>query len=46
MTSAEPGRKAPYSSDIRWRVVRQGDRYGAPLQGHCQKSLLVVRYDA
>ena len=23
MTSAEPGRKAPYSSDIRWRVVWQ-----------------------
>ena len=23
MTSAEPGKKAPYSSDIRWRIVWQ-----------------------
>ena len=26
MTSAEPGRKAPYSNDLRWRIIWQ--RFG------------------
>ncbi len=32
MTSAEPGRKAPYSRDIRWRVIWQRIRLDLPFK--------------